>query len=120
MLRRYKSYLDLLQDSSRFFDEGFDRLFELHPSSLSYVTTTKDGDLHMTIDLPGVKLEDLDVRFSGNKIFVRAKRGEKSLSHSFIVDDGFDLSTAMGKLLDGVLSIDVKKRADVSNVIPIT
>ena len=92
------------------------------------IKETKEGYLFKA-DVPGVKQSDLDVSLSGNRLTVSGKReSEKeeksetyyacersygSFSRSFTMPEGADPNAVSADLKDGVLTISIRKRAEV-------
>jgi HSP20 family protein len=89
------------------------------------VTETKDGYVFKA-DVPGVKLEDLEITTTGNRLQISGKRESEqesktdtvytyerqygSFSRSFTLPDGADLAHAKSELKDGVLSLVIPKQ----------
>ncbi len=92
------------------------------------VKEVKDGYVFKA-DVPGVKLNDLDVSLSGNRLTVNGKRESEreeksetyyacersygSFSRSFTLPEGCDPNAVSADLKDGVLTISIKKKAEV-------
>lgn len=123
MLAKY--YLDRL-DSRNFFDP-FYSLSELAWSEtpgkskrrISYDVTSDDNSLTLTVDLPGVKKEDLQVEATGQTITVKAKRGEEDYSTTYKISKEYDSSQVDAHLDDGVLTLKFNraKSADVKRIV---
>lgn len=91
------------------------------------VKETKDGYLFKA-DLPGVKQQDVEVDWTANRLTIRGKReAEKqektdtyytyersygSFTRAFTLPDGIDPNGIHADLRDGVLTIDVPKKAE--------
>lgn len=87
---------------------------------------TDDLSIWYELDIPGVKLEDLDIHLengvmtiSGERTFVPSPDREQRVllgrpygrfSQSFVVPDWADLEQLEARLSDGVLTISVPKR----------
>lgn len=94
----------------------------------------KDGTYEVRADLPGVKKEDINVRIDGNVVNIEAKTQESSekkddagklvfnerycgaVSRSFALDADIDESQASGKYADGVLTLELPKKASSPKV----
>jgi HSP20 family protein len=125
-------------DPSRWLSRmmGFDPFREMMPligeERLAFdpafeVKETKDGYLFRA-DLPGVKLSDLDVSVTDNRIqisghreaekedkgdsFYTYERSYGSFTRAFTMPDGIDTSKIHADLRDGVLTVLVPKRAE--------
>src|SRR5689334_25321315 len=84
------------------------------------VTETKDGYVFKA-DVPGVKVEDLEITTTGNRLQISGKRESEhesktdtiytferqhgSFSRSFTLPDGADLAHAKSELKEGVLTL---------------
>lgn len=91
------------------------------------VKETKDGYLFKA-DLPGVKQQDIEVSYTGNRLTVSGKReAEKqektdtyytyersygTFTRAFTLPEGVDPNRIHADLRDGVLTIDVPKTAE--------
>lgn len=63
-----------------------------------------------SIDIPGCKVEDVDVELTTGTLSVKAKRREGSvLTQSTYIGSDYDVDTASGELEDGVLTVTVMK-----------
>lgn len=88
----------------------------------------KDGVYQVSADLPGVKKEDINVRIDGNVVridaqtqdakevkengkVVRNERHYGSVSRTFTLAQDVDDSKATGRYQDGVLTLDLPKKA---------
>ncbi len=100
------------------------------------VTENKDSFLFKA-DVPGVKMEDLEITTVGNRIQITGKRESEqesktdtvytyerqygSFSRSFTLPEGADIAQAKTDLKDGVLTLVVPKHAVAqAKKIPIT
>ena len=89
----------------------------------------KNGTFKVRADLPGVKKEDINVRIDGNIVqidaetkkekdvkeedgkFLRSERYYGSVSRTFSLAQDVDESKAVAKYEDGVLTLDLPKKA---------
>jgi HSP20 family protein len=89
----------------------------------------KNGAFKVRADLPGVKKEDINVRIDGNLVQIDAEtKGEKefkgsgdkvlrseryygSVSRAFTLTQDVDETKAVAKYEDGVLTLDLPKKA---------
>ena len=94
----------------------------------------KNGAYKVRADLPGMKKEDINVRIEGNVVNIEAKTQESSekkesdgkvvfneryygaVSRTFALDQNIDESKATGKYADGVLTLDLPKKAGSAKV----
>jgi HSP20 family protein len=89
------------------------------------VTENKDGYVFKA-DVPGVKLEDLEITTTGNRLQICGKRESEqehktdtvytyerqygSFTRSFTLPEGADISHARSELKDGVLTLVIPKQ----------
>jgi HSP20 family molecular chaperone IbpA len=74
-----------------------------------------DGKISYTVDVPGIKKEDIDISQEGNTIRVRAERKGKIqgiVEASFSVSTDCDLNSLSADLADGVLILSFNKIED--------
>jgi HSP20 family protein len=90
----------------------------------------KNGSYKVRADLPGMKKEDISVRIDGNVVNIEAKTQDSvqsedtdgkilfqeryygSVSRTFTLDRDLDETKATGKYADGVLTLELPKKAD--------
>jgi len=126
------------------FSDPFDSMFKrfLAPmrldlengnSEMRVDITESDGHYKVRADLPGVKKEDVNVRVDGNIVQIdaevkkeketkdaegkvlRSERYYGAMSRAFTVAQDVDESKAVAKLEDGVLTLDLPKKAGTSS-----
>jgi HSP20 family molecular chaperone IbpA len=76
----------------------------------NYEFTEVDGKLVLTQDLPGVKLENLEITTEKQVLRVGGKRGQEKLSYTYDVRNEWDLTTTTATLTDGVLTVTIAKK----------
>jgi len=95
-----------------------------HPTWQWYTTTvtdalqkTKDydvkeevGELTLTIDVPGVKLEDVVITTEKRRLDISTKRGEKKNAWKFDIAEDYDPSTVTANLAFGELTVTILKK----------
>ena len=97
--------------------------------SVNVDVVEKNGAYKVRADLPGMKKEDISVRIDGNVVNIEAKTQETAekaeadgkvvfneryygaISRSLALDQDIDDSKATGKYADGVLTLDLPKKA---------
>ena len=95
--------------------------------------TEKDGIYQVRADIPGVKKDDINVRIDGNVIQIeaeakkqkdtkgnggkvlRSERWEGAVSRTFSVAQDVDESKATAKYEDGVLTLELPKKASTAS-----
>lgn len=111
--------------SLRDFTKGFDALLRdwdtprNHAPSWYWETTTTTNDyvgedkgdrLELSVDLPGVKKEDVKVSFEKKVLTIKAERGERKYNKSYrIVAAEVQSDKVTAKLEDGVLTVTMPK-----------
>ena len=86
-------------------------------------------ELVFKVDVPGMNEKDIEVSLTGNRMTIRGKREEEkkteqdqyymversygSFCRMFTLPDGVDLEAIKGDLRDGVLTLNVPKKAPV-------
>lgn len=123
---------DPFREMAPMFPSTFERL-EWNPSF--DVTETKDAYVFKA-DVPGVKMEDLEITTTGNRLQISGKRESEeekqtdtvytyerqcgSFARVFTLPSGADIEHAKSDLKDGVLTLVVPKLAEAqSKKIPI-
>ena len=83
-------------------------------------TEVKENQLHLSVDLPGVKSTDLSVQAEGRTIKIVGKRKGEEIKHSYTLSKEYDPETTSATLEDGVLTlIFVKTQAAESRKIEV-
>ena len=87
-----------------------------------------EGDAFFKTDLPGVKLEDLKVKVTGDELFIFAERKKGSsksvFKRFFTLDEKIDTENLKAFLTDGVLTLtapfkEVKETAVAVRTFPV-
>lgn len=78
------------------------------------VTTTEKEELLITVDLPGVKKENLTIESLNQTITINAKRDDKDFTTSYKISKDYDACEPDASLEDGVLSLTFKKLKDTN------
>lgn len=86
---------------SSFFDHGLDSL------SRRFRVEEIDAGYRLTLDLPGVKREDLDIELAQGLLTVKAKRGTAVFQQSVNVGEDVDGDRIEAALDSGVLTLIV-------------
>ena len=68
-------------------------------------TEVKENQLHLSVDLPGVKSTDLSVQAEGRTIKIVGKRKGEEIKHSYTLSKEYDPETTSATLEDGVLTL---------------
>lgn len=89
----------------------FDSLIRNHQSFTKNYSVASDNDLMtLSVDLPGVKKDNLKVSVDGQRVTIVSKRNEKESTQSYNVDEKYDASTIDALLEDGVLTIKFSRK----------
>lgn len=75
------------------------------------VAHTDDGAT-ITVDMPGVDPDDLELTFDNGTLAIAGKRGEQTYRYSVALDETIDADAIEAKLDKGVLTVHAKKRAE--------
>lgn len=78
-------------------------------SSSNYRVETTQENLVLSIDLPGVKSKDLDVKATGKTITVSGKIRGEDFKHVYRVSKDYDAESVDASLEDGVLTLSFDK-----------
>jgi len=110
------------------FERLFDGLFEPLSHYGAEQKLNSDGSLILSLDLPGIKEQDLSVELSpDNLLTIKGERKTSTSSYSvhksFTIGDQYEPETLRAELKDGVLSIEIQPKklspAKESKKIPI-
>jgi HSP20 family molecular chaperone IbpA len=63
----------------------------------------------LTLDVPGIKKDDLDISIADRVVSVEAKRGKREFKGIYELDHSYDPSTASAVLEDGVLTLTFER-----------
>ena len=70
----------------------------------------KETETVVSLDMPGVKKDDLTLQIEGNHLLISAKRGTKKIEKSYrMIHKEYDFDKISAKLEDGVLLISIPK-----------
>ncbi len=132
-----RGFWDPLSEMNRMFDDTFGGLMRQPRRRLEGVTewapsidvVTKDGDLVIRAELPGVKQEDVDITLQDNVLTIAGERKAEeeeerggyyirerrygSFSRSLTLPEGVDESKIHARYEDGVLEVTVEGGAAV-------
>ena len=104
------SYFDQLIPST--FGNMFESLMRPYQQLFgSNYTANEDGSMSITLDVPGVKQEDVSVEVKQRTVHIKAERKGNTYANfvqSFTVPSEYDLETLGAELADGVLTITIK------------
>ena len=74
-------------------------------TSSEYRVEEKDNELHLSIDLPGVKAKELSVQTTGRDIKVTGKLRGEDFKYSYVLSKDYDPETISAIHEDGVLTL---------------
>jgi HSP20 family molecular chaperone IbpA len=78
-------------------------------TSSEYRVEEKDNELHLSIDLPGVKAKDISVQTTGRDIKVTGKLRGDDFKYSYVLSKDYDPETISAIHEDGVLTLTFGK-----------
>lgn len=104
-------------DPMRVFDDlvtwqppGSEVVWSAFPSPLN-VEHTDDGAT-ITVDVPGVDAQDLDLTFEAGTLSITGKRGERTYQYAVALGDTIDPDHIEAQLDKGVLTVQAHKRPE--------
>ena len=74
----------------------------------------RDGVTALTLDIPGVRREDLDIEVLGRQLTVRGKRGTREFARQYRLHPSVDESLIEATLADGVLRVTFGKKPEAT------
>jgi HSP20 family protein len=110
MLIRTRPYRPL---TFRTFDRSFDRAFDELTSSF-FTSTPRtpvvdaawhDGDLHLTVDLPGVPADQVGVSVAGRTLTLSATTEHSSWERNLTIGSALDPARVSASYVDGRLTV---------------
>ena len=100
--------------ATRLTEDIYANIFADH-TKLRLSTTARhkllDDKLRVTLDAPGVDLEQISIDVEGRYLTIRATRDGQESRCAYTIAEGFDLSQATATLKNGVLTIDIPRLA---------
>lgn len=116
----FKNYFDRVFENA--FDDAFavfDRpMFPWSPERASLGMESKpseDGSLVVSIDIPGIKQEDIAIELADGMIVVSGNRKTATSSHviskSFSVPEGYSEDDIKAELQDGILTLTLSAKS---------
>lgn|SRR5512140_1895406 len=104
-------------DPMRLFDDlmtwqppGSEVVWSAYQSPV-HVAYTDDGTT-ITVDMPGVDPDDLELTFENGTLAIAGKRGERTYRYSVALGDTIDPGAIEAKLDKGVLAVHARKRPE--------
>lgn len=112
--------LQLLNTVPSLFND-FEYLFGSTTQS-DYFLDEDQKDFYLSLDMPGIKKEDLKIEIKGNKLVVEAEsKGKKNRKYhrTFTVPNTIDLDNSEADLNNGVLTLKIPKVQEKTKLIHI-
>jgi len=104
-------------DPMRLFDDlmtwqppGSEVVWSAYQSPI-HLAHTNDGAT-ITVDMPGVDPQDLELTFENGTLAIAGKRGERTYRYSVALGDAIDPDAIEAKLDKGVLTVYAHKRPE--------
>ena len=85
------------------------RTTRFHTNSSTYRTEEKDNELHLSVDLPGVKAKDISVQVTGREIKVAGKLRGEDFKYTYSLSRDYDPDVVTATHEDGVLTLTFGK-----------
>lgn len=102
------------KDITEFFTSEMKKLIddsdEIFNYNNNYTVKTTDDVLTLSVDLPGVKREDLNVSVVGNDVSITSKRNGKESKFNYRINGTYEPYPTDATLEDGVLTLKFSKR----------
>ena len=102
----------------RSFDQSFDRVFEQLTSSFTTTPRTpvvdatwRDGDLVLTVDLPGVAADQVEVSVAGRTLTLSASTEHSSWERRVTIGAALDAESVTAQHVDGRLTVTIAAAA---------
>lgn len=102
-------------DPLRLFDEllnwnpaGGETLWSAAPVYVKH----EDDRVHITVDMPGVDAQDLDLTLEAGTLTIAGQRGERVYRYGVALGNEYDASSVEAQLDKGVLTITAAKRPE--------
>ena len=128
MLSPFRGFRDLQSEMNRMMAEAFRGLPQVQTSGAGWTpavdVVTKDGDMVIRAELPGMKPEDVDVSFQNGILTISGERKEEeehkdagyllrerrygSFRRSMTLPEGIDEKKIKANFKDGVLEVSVE------------
>jgi HSP20 family protein len=89
---------------------GSEVVWSAFPSPLSVKHT--DEGATITVDMPGVDAQDLELTFDAGTLSIIGKRGERTYQYAVALGDTIDPEHIDAQLDKGVLTVQAHKRSD--------
>lgn len=78
-----------------------------------YRTEKSENGLSLSVDLPGVKPEDLSVTLEGRTLKIKGTQRGKQLSYSYLISKEYDAGNVDAQLENGVLTLTFNKAPEL-------
>jgi HSP20 family protein len=101
----------LFADLATLHPPGSEVVWSAFSSPLDVVHT--DDGATITVDMPGVDAQDLDLTFEAGTLSITGKRGERMYRYAVALDDTIDPDQIDAQLDKGVLTVHARKRPEV-------
>ena len=112
---RYDSMLktpalfDTLRNIEDLYSPTYTSRSRLCSGSSIYRTEEKDNELHLSVDLPGVKAKDISVQVTGREIKVAGKLRGEDFKYTYSLSRDYDPDVVTATHEDGVLTLTFGK-----------
>jgi HSP20 family molecular chaperone IbpA len=74
----------------------------------------QNGTTTLTLDIPGVRREDIDIEVLDRQLTIRGKRGTREFARQYRLHPSVDESLIEAALADGVLKVSFGKRPETT------
>lgn len=78
----------------------------------TYHIETDDKRMVLKIDVPGIKLTDIDVSIVNRTVSISTTEDNREVVHTYTIDEGYDVTKIDAQLDLGVLSLSLPRLAE--------
>lgn len=89
--------------------DPFKIINDYYTSTQSEAVNSNDSELLLSVDLPGVKRDDVSMYTEEQHLFLNAKRGSKKIERLYRIPRGYNPDDISAKMEDGVLHVRIPK-----------
>jgi len=100
---------DALRTLEDLYSPTYTSRSRLYSTSSVYRVEEKDNELHLSIDVPGVKPKEISVQATGRDIKVSGKLRGEDFKYSYVLSKDYDPETISATHEDGVLTLTFGK-----------
>ncbi len=100
---------DTLRNLEDLYSTPYTTRSRVYTNTAAYRTEEKDNELHLSIDLPGMKGKDISVQATGREIKVAGKIRGEDFKYAYVLSKDYNPETVSAIHEDGVLTLTFEK-----------